>query len=83
MSCDHIHGAQAVPLAPYQYELVYALLYEPLTAGELASILRWRWVFTAQGVASRLRPLVKRGWVERSETGIYRATDRARQAVCW
>jgi hypothetical protein len=71
------------PLAPYQYEMVYVLLREPLSAGELAGVAPlYRFRMTAQEAANSLRPLVKRGWIERSPTGIYRATEKARQAVC-
>jgi len=79
--------SNADPLSPYLYELVWRLLQEPLTAAELAAVHNtpspsWgKW--TAQETANRLRSLVARGWVTREETGIYRATPRAREAVSW
>lgn len=70
------------PLAAYQYEMVWHLLQEPLTAAELLTEVRYAGA-TPLSMASRLRPLVKRGWIERSPTGIYRATEKARRAVSW
>lgn len=70
-------------LLPYQYELIFCVIHEPLTAAEIGAAMPMRWRWTAQEVSPRLRPLLKRGWVERDESGIYRATQRAIEAVSW
>lgn len=72
------------PLAPYEYEMVWWLIREPLTAGELHECLPFfKRPSSTQATASKLAVLAKRGWIERSPTGIYRATEKARQAVSW
>lgn len=73
------------PLEPYQYSMVFALLREPLTASELASMYPMVNIFggSSRSCAGALRPLVRRGWVERSYSGVYGATERARLAVSW
>jgi hypothetical protein len=71
------------PLYPFQYEIIWRLMREPALAAELARLPRWRDLASAQGMAGRLRPLVKRGWLIRDESGVYRATDKARKAVSW
>lgn len=67
------------PLLPYQYEIVFACL-RPLTAHDISCTYRWRGQ-TAQAIAARARPLVKRGWLDRSETGIYTASRFAREVM--
>lgn len=74
-------------LYPYQYELLWAILREPLAASELAASWPGRSYIQynanpALAISNRLRPLVKRGWLTLDD-GIYRATDRAREAVSW
>lgn len=77
-------GRSVEPLAPYQYELVHVLLVNSYTARELserypAYVKGW----DGRRIAGVLRPLVARGWVLRSESGVYSASDRAREAVSW
>jgi hypothetical protein len=74
---------RAEVLLPYQYEMIFALIQEPLTAAGLGCAMPGRWRWSAQQVSPRLRPLVKRGWVERDDSGVYRATQRAIEAVSW
>lgn len=77
---------------PYQYEIVYALLRERLTAHELSCM----WPFRKFGeynanptlaMVNRMRPMIARGWIELipedPASGIYQATARAREALCW
>jgi hypothetical protein len=66
------------PLLPYQYEYVFQILQTPLAASELRPFN-----LSAQAKAGQLRPLIKRGWLTRSPSGIYDVTDKARRAVCW
>lgn len=77
--------AQMKALAPYQYQLVYALLVEPLSAYELTCQWPWRderYPTTPQAMAGRLRPLVQRGWITLNN-GIYRITPKGRQSISW
>lgn len=67
-----------VPLTVEQYHLVFQLLREPLTAGELVS----RYGGSVQARTADLRRLLDRGWVD-CDTGIYTVTGRARKAVSW
>jgi hypothetical protein len=70
------------PLHPYQYELVHRLMSEPLSAGELTTLWPFRhWHASPLSMANRLPPLVRHGWLD-VEHGIYRATARARAAMC-
>jgi hypothetical protein len=71
--------ATGAPLMPHEYFYVWQLLREPLTAGELDHVQITR----PTAKAAQLRPLVKRGWITKDDSGIYRATERARQAVWW
>jgi hypothetical protein len=72
------------PLTPYQYELVWRLMQEPMTANELVTVAGIRAHGSSpRSVAQSLRALVARGWIARDEAGAYRATERAREAVSW
>jgi hypothetical protein len=57
---------------------VFQILQTPLAASELRPFN-----LSAQAKAGQLRPLIKRGWLTRSPSGIYDVTDKARRAVCW
>lgn len=72
------------PLLPYQYEIVFACLQEPLSAYDISCEWRWRQLGASpQAMANRMRPLVRRGWLARSDAGIYRTTKSGRRAVSW
>lgn len=88
---DAVVGA-VEPISTHQYEMVYALIRENLTAQELTFMWPFRnWVQYSSNptfaMANRLRPLIKRGWIEKLPNDpaslIYTATQRAREAVCW
>jgi hypothetical protein len=70
-------------LAPYQYEMLWALSREPLAASELLSTWpcsRWDYDYgnAVLAMSNRLRPLVTKGLLV-NEGGIYRLT---KEAVC-
>lgn len=77
------HEKPVYPLMPYQYEIVFALFDQPLTAGEMCHEPFARECGASPlSMASRMRPLVKRGWISRDDSGIYRVTPWARSAMC-
>ena len=87
MSVDPL-SQRSEPLYPYQYEIVWHLMQQPRTAAQLTRLLSFKHSSTSiLGTVNQMRPLLRRGWVRKSESdpasGIYEATERAREAVSW
>lgn len=69
---------------PHEFDLLWRLSLEPLTAGELGRSLplsspsRYD---SARTTGTKLKGLVRRGFIRRDESGIYRITKEGRAYV--
>jgi len=70
---------------PHEFEMLWHLSQEPMTAGELAGVLNCTRPphahRSARTVGTQLRGHVKRGFLVRDESFIYRLTEEGRRYV--